>query len=123
MQQPERPKRETELRTFSKVPYLSVIFQWKEPKVMYYLHLNRNLRSFCNGRVLIICPYTVFISPFFIQVAYYGEPSMAPALFLKAYLESTTEEYRLSEDAPKIDAKNPAGWLPDFSSKYHQLFK
>ena len=34
---------------------------------------------------------------------------MAPALFLKAYLESTTEEYRISEEAPKIDAKNPAG--------------
>ena len=43
------------------------------------------------------------------QVAYYGEPSMAPALFLRAYVQSTTEEFRCSEDAPKIDAKNPAG--------------
>ena len=45
------------------------------------------------------------------QVAYYGEPAMAPSLFLEAYLQSTTEEFRLSEDAPKIDAKNPAGSL------------
>ncbi len=63
------------------------------------------------------CPYTVFISTIVIQVAYYGEPSVAPALFLKAYLESTTEKDRLSEDAPKIDAKNPAGWLLDISFK------
>ena len=37
---------------------------------------------------------------------------MAPAVFLKAYVKSTTEEFRQSEDAPKLDAKNPAGWLP-----------
>ena len=36
---------------------------------------------------------------------------MAPAVFVKAYVQSTTEEFRLSEEAPKIDAKNPAGWL------------
>ena len=42
------------------------------------------------------------------QVAYYGEPSMAPELFIKAYTATSTE-YQLSEDAPRIDAKNPAG--------------
>ena len=41
-------------------------------------------------------------------MAYYGEPSMAPELFIKAYT-ATSEEYQLSEEAPKIDAKNPAG--------------
>ncbi|PFX30555.1 Protein notum-like [Stylophora pistillata] len=45
------------------------------------------------------------------QVAYYGEPTLAPTLFLKAYLQSTTEGFRLSEDAPKIDATNPAGTI------------
>ena len=34
---------------------------------------------------------------------------MAPELFIKAYARAATEEYQLSEDAPKIDAKNPAG--------------
>lgn len=34
---------------------------------------------------------------------------MAPEIFLKAYAGATTEEFRMSEDAPKIDAKNPAG--------------
>ena len=43
------------------------------------------------------------------QVAYYGEPSMAPAIFLRAYVQATTEEFRLSSEAPQIDAKNPAG--------------
>lgn len=33
---------------------------------------------------------------------------MAPELFIKAYT-ATSEEYQLSEEAPKIDAKNPAG--------------
>ncbi|KAJ7380372.1 hypothetical protein OS493_008824 [Desmophyllum pertusum] len=47
------------------------------------------------------------------QVAYYGEPAMAPTLFLKAYLQSTTEEFRRSEDAPNIDAKNPADTIMD----------
>ena len=37
---------------------------------------------------------------------------MAPAVFLEAYVKSTTEEFRQSEDAPILDAKNPAGWLP-----------
>lgn len=47
------------------------------------------------------------------QVAYYGEPTLAPTLFLKAYLQSTTEGFRLSEDAPKIDATNPADMIMD----------
>ena len=34
---------------------------------------------------------------------------MAPEIFLKAYARATTEEFRLSEEAPHIDAKNPAG--------------
>ena len=34
---------------------------------------------------------------------------MAPELFIKAYARAATEEYQLSEEAPKIDAKNPAG--------------
>ena len=50
----------------------------------------------------------LFVSNYF-KVAYYGEPSMAPEIFLKAYAEATTEEFRLSDEAPKIDAKNPAG--------------
>lgn len=33
---------------------------------------------------------------------------MAPELFIKAYT-AISEEYQLSEEAPKIDAKNPAG--------------
>jgi len=45
----------------------------------------------------------------YLQVAYYGEPSMAPEIFIKAYASATSEEYQLSEEAPKIDAKNPAG--------------
>lgn len=44
-------------------------------------------------------------------MAYYGDPTMAPTVFLEAYIQSTTEEFRRSEDAPNIDAKNPAGWL------------
>ena len=44
-------------------------------------------------------------------MAYYGDPSIAPTTFLKAYIQSTTEEFRSSEDAPNIDAKNPAGLL------------
>lgn len=47
------------------------------------------------------------------QVAYYGEPSMAPEIFIKAYARATTKEYRLSEEAPKIDAKNPADTIMD----------
>ena len=42
---------------------------------------------------------------------------MAPVVFLKAYVQSTTEEFRQSEDAPKIDAKNPAGRLLTQSKK------
>ena len=53
----------------------------------------------------------IFHSVVLPQVAYYGEPTMAPTLFLKAYLQSTTEEFRRSEDASNIDAKHPAGWL------------
>ena len=34
---------------------------------------------------------------------------MAPEIFIKAYARATPEEYQLSEEAPKIDAKNPAG--------------
>ena len=34
---------------------------------------------------------------------------MAPEIFIKAYARATTEEYQMSEEAPKIDAKNPAG--------------
>lgn len=34
---------------------------------------------------------------------------MAPEIFIKAYASATSEEYQLSEEAPKIDAKNPAG--------------
>ena len=34
---------------------------------------------------------------------------MAPEIFIKAYAHATPEEYQLSEEAPKIDAKNPAG--------------
>ena len=34
---------------------------------------------------------------------------MAPEIFIKAYARATTEEYQMSEGAPKIDAKNPAG--------------
>ena len=48
------------------------------------------------------------------QVAYYGEPSMAPEIFIKAYASATPEEYQLSEEAPKIDAKNPAGMKAAF---------
>ena len=44
-------------------------------------------------------------------MAYYGEPAKSPAIFFKTYIQSTTEEFRQSEEAPKIDAKNPAGWL------------
>ena len=33
---------------------------------------------------------------------------MAPEIFIKAYT-ATSEEYQLSEEAPRIDAKNPAG--------------
>ncbi|KAL9959094.1 hypothetical protein ACROYT_G036177 [Oculina patagonica] len=47
------------------------------------------------------------------QVAYYGDPSMAPTVFLKAYIQSTTEEFRRSENAPNIDAKNPADTIMD----------
>ncbi|KAL9959100.1 hypothetical protein ACROYT_G036183 [Oculina patagonica] len=47
------------------------------------------------------------------QVAYYGDPSMAPAIFLKAYIQSTTEEFRRSKDAPNIDVKNPADTIMD----------
>lgn len=43
-------------------------------------------------------------------MAYYGEPTMAPAVFLEAYIQSTNEEFHQSKEAPKIDAKNPAGW-------------
>ena len=53
------------------------------------------------------------------QIAYYGDPTVAPTVFLKAYIQSTTEEFRRSEDAPNIDAKNPAGLLPyNILSKY-----
>jgi len=52
---------------------------------------------------LLICSFV------YLQVAYYGEPSMAPEIFIKAYARATPEEYQLSEQAPKIDAKNPAG--------------
>ena len=34
---------------------------------------------------------------------------MAPEIFIKAYARAIPEEYQLSEEAPKIDAKNPAG--------------
>ena len=34
---------------------------------------------------------------------------MAPEIFIKAYASATTDEFRQSEEAPKIDAKNPAG--------------
>lgn len=34
---------------------------------------------------------------------------MAPEIFIKAYARATSEEYQLSEEAPRIDAKNPAG--------------
>ena len=34
---------------------------------------------------------------------------MAPEIFIKAYARAATEEYQFSEEAPKIDAKNPAG--------------
>ena len=34
---------------------------------------------------------------------------MAPGTFLQAYVQATTEEFRESSHAPKIDAKNPAG--------------
>ncbi|KAL9959093.1 hypothetical protein ACROYT_G036176 [Oculina patagonica] len=47
------------------------------------------------------------------QVAYYGEPSMAPEIFIKAYARATSEEYQLSEEAPRIDAKNPADTIMD----------
>ncbi|KAL9959098.1 hypothetical protein ACROYT_G036181 [Oculina patagonica] len=47
------------------------------------------------------------------QVAYYGDPTVAPSIFLKAYIQSTTEEFRRSEDAPNIDAKNPADTIMD----------
>ena len=48
-------------------------------------------------------------------MAYYGEPAKSPAIFFKAYIQSTTEEFRQSEEAPKIDSKNPAGWLRTLS--------
>jgi len=51
---------------------------------------------------------------FTLQVAYYGDPAVAPSIFLKAYFQSTTEEYRRREDAPNIDTTNPAGKLFDF---------
>ena len=35
---------------------------------------------------------------------------MAPAVFINAYVQSTSKEFRRSVDATKIDAKNPAGW-------------
>jgi len=45
---------------------------------------------------------------------------VAPSIFLKAYFQSTTEEYRRREDAPNIDTTNPAGKLfgffPDIGS-------
>ena len=44
---------------------------------------------------------------------------MAPEIFLKAYAGATTEEFRLSEDAPKIDAKNPAGSKKESIPSYH----
>ena len=53
---------------------------------------------------------TLEIFLFFFQVAFYGEPTNVPSLFVEAYLKSTTKEFRMSENAPKIDAKNPAGW-------------
>ena len=34
---------------------------------------------------------------------------MAPEIFIKAYARATTDDFRQSEEAPKIDAKNPAG--------------
>ena len=48
------------------------------------------------------------------QVAYYGDPAVAPSIFLKAYFQSTSEEYRSREDAPNIDTTNPAGKLFGF---------
>ena len=47
-------------------------------------------------------------------MAYYGDPTVAPSIFLKAYFQSTTEEYRRTEDAPNIDTTNPAGTLFGF---------
>ena len=44
---------------------------------------------------------------------------MAPEIFLKAYAGATTEEFRMSEDAPKIDAKNPAGSKKEGIPSYH----
>lgn len=44
---------------------------------------------------------------------------MAPEIFLKAYAGATTEEFRMSEDAPKIDAKNPAGTKKENIPSYH----
>ena len=44
---------------------------------------------------------------------------MAPEIFLKAYAGATTEEFRMSEDAPKIDAKNPAGTRKESIPSYH----
>lgn len=44
---------------------------------------------------------------------------MAPEIFLKAYAGATTEDFRMSEDAPKIDAKNPAGTKKENIPSYH----
>ena len=58
-----------------------------------------------------------------VQVAYYGEPGKSPTIFFKAYIQSTTEEFRKSEEAPKMDAKNPAGWLVELSCLSEMVYK
>lgn len=56
--------------------------------------------------------WTAFeVRPFSWQVAYYGEPAVAPKTFLNAYFSGTSESFRQSDEAPKIDAQNPAGKL------------
>ena len=69
----------------------------------------RVCHEFCNQLSVLQLQLSVPSSLPFRQVAYYGEPSMAPGTFLQAYVQATTEEFRESSHAPKIDAKNPAG--------------
>lgn len=47
-------------------------------------------------------------------MAFYGDPAEATNVFLRAYVQSTTESFRHSRDAPHIDATNPAGWLVQY---------
>jgi len=69
-----------------------------------YVHLFSNLFLY-----LVIYSFFANLFSVYLQVAYYGEPSMAPEIFIQAYARATPEEYQLSEEAPKIDAQNPAG--------------